>query len=340
MITSGSRLFLSMAEAKVKQLGAAHAYMDTDSVFVPIGHAQEVVDYFQPLNPYNFDTSLLRPEKEDMWFYGICSKRYALYNKEGDNFSFYEHERSYKLHGLGHLTNPFPNGNKDWHADVWLDILRLHYGLLKPKDIQEKYSSLFAVSSLTVSTSNVLKRFKRMNEGKPWSKQIKPFNFCNVGFQTSKDEGKPVKPLAPFSNGPQVIVYEPFIDYNTGKNKQGTKYFKSPNNTILQYADHPEYKYEGKIGQLKRRHIHTDSVVLIGKEANNIDDQPLEIYPAQIFVNKQEILDKIMELTPEMGRKLGIAYRGTLKRTQDKIMLTGDINLNARFMRELANKLM
>lgn len=39
---------------------------------------------------------------------GICSKRYALYNKEGDNFSFYEHERSYKLYGLGHLTNPFP----------------------------------------------------------------------------------------------------------------------------------------------------------------------------------------------------------------------------------------
>jgi hypothetical protein len=326
-----------MAEAKVKQLGAFHYYMDTDSVFVPPEHAQEVVDYFQPLNPYNLDNSLLKPEKEDMWFYGICSKRYALYYKEGNNFSFYE--ISYKLHGLGHLTNPFPNGDKNWHGDIWVDILRLHYGLLKPTDIQEKYSSLYAISSLTVSTSNVLKRFKRMNEGKPWSKQIKPFNFCNVGFQTSKDDGKPVKPLAPHSNDPQTIVHEQFIDYNTGEIKQGSKYFKSLNSTILQYADHPEYKYKGKIGQLKRRHIHADSVVLIGKEANNIDDQPLEIYPAQVFVNKQEIMEKIMELTPEMARKVGIAYRGTLNRIQDKIKRTGDINLNAKFMRELADKL-
>ncbi len=339
MITSGSRLFLSMAEAKVKKLGSAHAYMDTDSVFVPPEHAQDVVDYFQPLNPYNLDISLLKPEKEDMWFYGICSKRYALYNKEGENFSFYEHERSYKLHGLGHLANPFPNDNKDWHADVWLDILRLHYGIIKPIDIEEKYSNLYAVSKLTVSTSNVLKRFKKINEGKPWSEQIKPFNFCNVGFQTIEDNGQAIKPLSPYSKDSQKIVYEPFLDYNTGEIKQGSHYFKSLNMTILQYADHPEYKYEGDIGPMKRRHIHADSVILIGKEANNIDDQPLDIWQAQVFVNKQDIMDKILELTPDTARKVGVAYRGTLKRIQDTIRLTGEINLNARFMRNLADKL-
>ncbi|WP_135609414.1 DNA polymerase [Methanococcoides sp. AM1] len=339
MITSGSRLFLSMAEAKVKDLGSAHAYMDTDSVFVPPEHAQEIIDYFQPLNPYDLDISLLKPEKDDMWFYGICSKRYALYNKEGDNFSFYEHERSYKLHGLGHLTNPFPNSDKDWHADVWLDILRLHYGIIKPIDIEEKYSSLFAVSRLTVSTANVLKRFKTINDGQPWSKQIKPFNFCNVGFQTIKDDGKPIKPLAPFSKDPQKIVYEPFLDYNTGEIKQGMEYFKTLSRTILEYANHPEYKYEGDIGQMKRRHIHADSIVLIGKEANNIDDQALDIGQAQVFINKQDIMDKIMQLDAEMGRKVGIAYRGTLKRIQDKIKLTGDINLNTNFMKELVDKL-
>lgn len=41
-------------------------------------------------------------------------------------------------------------------------------------------------------------------------------------------------------------------------------------------------------------------------------------------------MDKILDLTPEMGRKLGIVYRGTLKRIRDKIRRTGDINLNAR----------
>jgi hypothetical protein len=144
---------------------------------------------------------------------------------------------------------------------------------------------------------------------------------------------------SPFSKDPQKIVYEPFLDYNTGEIKQGAEYFKSLNRTIFQYADHPEYKYEGDIGQMIRRHIHADSVVLIGKEANNIDDQPLDIYQAQVFINKQEIMDKILQLDAEMGRRVGIAYRGTLKRIQDKIRLTGDINLNARFMRGLADKL-
>jgi len=340
MITSGSRLFLSMAEAKVKELGSVHAYMDTDSVFVPPEHAQDVVDYFQPLNPYSLDISLLKPEKEDMWFYGICSKRYALYNKEGENFSFYEHERSYKLHGLGHLTNPFPNGNKDWHADVWLDILRLHYGIITRRDIQEKYSSLYAISRLTVSTSNIFHMFDSLNEGKEWKETIKPFNFFLVGFQVIEEDGQAIKPIAPFSKDPQKIVYEPFVNKYSGDIKQGAEFFKPLSMTILQYAEHPEYKYKGNVGPMKRRHIHADNVVLIGKEANNIDDQPLEIYPAQIFVNKQEIMDKIMELTPEMGRKVGIAYRGTLNRIQDRIRTTGDINLNARFMRKLADKLM
>jgi hypothetical protein len=51
MITSGIRLFLTMAEARLKELGAIHAYMDTDSVFVPPEKAQELAEFFQPLNP-------------------------------------------------------------------------------------------------------------------------------------------------------------------------------------------------------------------------------------------------------------------------------------------------
>ncbi|KGK98704.1 hypothetical protein LI82_07610 [Methanococcoides methylutens] len=42
--------------------------MDTDSIFVPPEHAQEIIDYFQPLNPYNLDIDLLKPEKEEYVF--------------------------------------------------------------------------------------------------------------------------------------------------------------------------------------------------------------------------------------------------------------------------------
>jgi len=128
-----------------------------------------------------------------------------------------ENKRSYKLHGLGHLTNPFHNSVKDWHAEIWEDILKLHYGQIIEQDIEEKYSNLYAISRLIVSTSNVLNRFKAINHGKAWSEQIKPFNFFNLGFQTIEEDGNSVKPLAPFSKDPQKIVYDPFIDYQTGE---------------------------------------------------------------------------------------------------------------------------
>lgn len=251
MITSGARLFLTMAEAKLKELGTIHAYMDTDSVFVPPEKAQELVDFFQPLNPYNVDIQLLKPEKENLWFYGIASKRYALYYYENRKIRFMEGERSYKLHGLGHLTNPLPNSAEDWQAKIWQDIIKLHYVRITERDIEEKYSNFYAISRLTVTTANVLSRFKKLNEGKPWKEQIKPFNFCLVGFQAINEDDKAVKPLAPFTKDFQKIVYEPFIDYESGEVKEGTRYFKPLSRTILQYIEHLENKFEGDIGFLR-----------------------------------------------------------------------------------------
>ena len=210
-----------------------------------------------------------------------------------------ENERSYKLHGLGHLTNPFPNSVKDWHAEIWEDILKLYYDQITEQDIEEKYSNLYAISKLTVSTSNVLNRFKNFNKDREWKEQIKPFNFFNVGFQVIDEYGIAVKPLAPFSKDPQKIVYDPFIDYQTGDVKEGSHYFKPLSRTILQYVDHPENKFEGDIGLLVRKHVNVDGIVYIGKEANNIDEQALKVKDAQLFINEEEIKQKILALTPK-----------------------------------------
>ena len=110
----------------------------------------------------------------------------------------------------------------------------MHYGIISEIDIEEKYSSLYAISRLTVSTPNVLHRFDKINKGKSWSEQIKPFNFYHVGFQTIEENGKAVKPLTPFSNDPQSIVYDTFIDYETGEIKQGSEYFKQLIRTIIE----------------------------------------------------------------------------------------------------------
>ena len=61
--------------------------------------------------------------------------------------------------------------------------------------------------------SVVLHRFDKINKGKAWSEQIKPFNFYHVGFQTLEENGKAVKPLSPFSNVPQNIVLPTTITY-------------------------------------------------------------------------------------------------------------------------------
>lgn len=337
MITSGARLFLTMAEAKLTELGAIHAYMDTDSVFVPPDKAQEVVDFFQPLNPYNLDIPLLKPEKENLWFYGIASKRYALYYHQEGKISFMEGERSYKLHGLGHLTNPFPNSVDDWHAEIWLDILKWHYGKITGIEIDEKYADFYSISKLAVSTSRILKRFEKLNKGKSWDKQIKPFNFFLVGFQAIKENGKAVKPLAPFTKDYQSIVNKPFTDYQTGETKQGVQYFKPLSETILQYVEHMESKFDGNTGVLKRKHIHAEGLVYIGKEANNIEDQPLEVTKPQIFVNMEEKMQKILELTPRQARELGVEQRSTLKRMKDRIKKAGTINLTTKEVKKLLN---
>jgi hypothetical protein len=159
---------------------------------------------------------------------------------------------------------------------------------------------------LTVSTSNVLDRFKSLNEVKDWHHQIKPFNFFLVGFQVLIEGKKPDKPLSPYSKDPQSSVHEPFIDYETGVIKQGVEFWKPLDKTILQYLDHPEYKYDGDIGVLERRHIYVSDIIHIGKEANNIDDEPLDGGNVQVFRNAEKERVKIIGMRQCDAERFGI----------------------------------
>jgi hypothetical protein len=173
---------------------------------------------------------------------------------------------------------------------------------------------------MTISTSHVLDRFKLLNDGKEWHEQIKPFNFVLVGFQVRMDGKKPVKALSPYSQDPQMIVNEPFIDYETGIIKQGSQYYKPLSKTILQYIDHPEFKYDGNVGQLERRHIQVSEIVHIGKEANNIEDEPLETGNVQVFKNEEKERLRIVEMRQCDAEKLGI-NRGTRWRMKTESMI-------------------
>lgn len=302
LITSGARLILAITESLLKKHNQVHAFCDTDSMAIPSEYVKEIQEFFKPLNPYDFDKPLFKEEKKDIWFYGISAKRYVLYRKKGNNFIIEEGEdRGYSLHGLGHLTNPFGK-SKNWHKIIWEDILRLHHKIITKEQFLRKYSNSFDISQLTVSSFGIMNRFEKFNKGKPYEKKIKPFNFFLIGVGNND-----VKPVSPYSDNPQKIVHESFIDYRTGKVLEGLEHWESLSDTLWKYVNHKESKLEGDVGVLERKHVNADSIVHIGKETENMEETGiLEIPSYTTYQNENELKEKIMKLTSRDARILGL----------------------------------
>jgi len=69
---------------------------------------------------------------------------------------------------------------------------------------------------------------------------------------------------------------------------------------------YPESKYKGDIGQLKRQYIYVSEILHIGKESNNIEDEPLETGKVQVFrIDEKERL-KIIEMRQCEAERLEI----------------------------------
>jgi membrane associated rhomboid family serine protease len=311
-------------------------------VFVPPHLADELSHLFDSLNPYDFDLPILEIEDgmEDIWFYGISSKRYCLFHKIGNKITIPEGKKLfYKLHGLGHITNPFSRELKEgdqWHKRLWDDILNVHFHPESLSDVLEKYENYAVISNLAVSTGTILRRFKKMNEGKPFDKKIKPFNFMLVGNGTTVNEdGEKVKPVSPFNKNPQVAIEQEFIDYNTGDTLQGREYWKPLSDVFLDYIDHPEAKFEGNVGVLERRHLKPSGCVYIGKEANKVEMQELESNTIETYQDIEKIREFVLGLTPAEAREIGIKYRSTLKKIKDNIKLGKKLNFKTKEMKKI-----
>ena len=76
----------------------------------------------------------------------------------------------------------------------------------------------------------------------------------------------------------------------------------------------------------------------IGKEANNIDEQALDVKRTQVFIDKKDIMKKILELSQSQVEEWGV-NRGTFKRIKDRILETGDINLKTDAVERLKEHL-
>lgn len=279
-ITSAARLVLAITEAILQKHGETYAFCDTDSMAIPPEHLKEIQDFFQKLSPYSFSDPLFKLEKENfgddgktlkpLLFYGVSAKRYVLYNLENGKIRI----RKYSLHGLGHILNPFDNDSEDWQEQVWLDILNEHHGLVGSGELSKKYSHGYAISKMAVTSPHVMRMFKKLNKGKPYDKQIKPFNFMIVGIanQQNPDTANPIKPIAPYTKNPRDAPYAGFVDYHTGELMEGIQYWKPLDSLFQEYKDHKESKSDGDLGILNRKHLFAESIIHIGKEADNIEE--------------------------------------------------------------------
>ena len=84
----------------------------------------------------------------------------------------------------------------------------------------------------------------------------------------------------------------------------------------------------------KGSNVKADSVIYIGKEANNIDEQALDVKKAQEFVNKQEIMDNILQMSQTEAEALGVS-RSRFQGMKQRIRENGDLNLNTPAARRL-----
>jgi hypothetical protein len=230
----------------------------------------------------------------------ISAKRYALFtlSKNGKPELLREGKNNKKdhwsRHGLGHLLNPTDPeaSDRNWTAAVWDSIIRKTFGLNVEK---LPFSHLPAIGRTTVSSPFLMKSLESLNAGKPYSEQIKPFNFlstCHVsafGHPPGVDAEK-FHLISPYDSDSREWLEKEWIDQHSGKRYRittkgdyGTRYaarVKTYGDTVTEYESHPEAKCadsEGNpcnrktVGLLGRRHIKVDQIKCIGKESNSLE---------------------------------------------------------------------
>ncbi|MGR3290395.1 MAG: hypothetical protein ACU0C9_04275 [Paracoccaceae bacterium] len=248
-------------------------------------------------------------EPEPLYCLAISAKRYALYNLSEDGQPIL---RKASAHGLGHLMAPYSEEEAPdclprpqvpcsalcvsrWQHDLWIKIIEAAMGP-NPNQVSLDYHPAFSTPCMSrygATSPNLLKWVETWNADKPYWEQIKPFGFMTSFTARSgplEDRGEPSlvdpnrrgrpnktevpKPIAPFERNPETAVRLAF-DRITGKPVQ-TSRLKTYAEALAQFHLSTEDKFENgdfwDVGETQRRHIHVDSVGLIGKEANKVGD--------------------------------------------------------------------
>lgn len=325
-ITGAARLMLALTERLVRDAGGHYAMMDTDSMAIvatPDGGSvpcegtpggtiralswsdvEGIRQRFASLNPYDRDAiagSVLKVEHKsdtrEVWCHAVSAKRYALYRyREGGTLSIIKPSE----HGLGHALPPYQREEPDsehqlrpdkvWMADVWAAIIGGAYdddGNDEADAIPWGDQPVF--TRITLSKPDVGRTFAKMNKGKPYAKQIKPFNFLLHAHVVRWHTRGQLNIVAPFDRDvgrwramKWVNAYDgTAVSIAAGYETDGIK-VQTYRELLDSFAAHPEAKSGtpdgmpcGKEtrGLLHRLHLTAIREPLaIGKESNKLED--------------------------------------------------------------------
>jgi hypothetical protein len=262
-----------------------------------VWHSQDNFRYDRSAVP----GSVLKIEKENfdpdtgtqrqLYCFAISAKRYPLFVQlDGQPVIVKDSQ-----HGLGHLLNPIDpeSEDRDWIKQVWLKIVRASMGLATEK---LGFEEMPAIARLSVSSPAVLRPLGNFNEGKPYSEQIKPFNFGLTCFVKQLGHPLGVDPerfhlIAPYEPNPKQWLKLDWVDQYSGKKYRITTddrlrtrnvaLVKTYEDILREYEFHPESKCADSdgnicskqtIGLLQRRHVQIAQIKYIGKESNALEE--------------------------------------------------------------------
>jgi hypothetical protein len=282
--------------------GGPHRLPDGREAIKALSWAQveTIRQRFAALSPYSEGQSILRLEdtnldkmgrRRQLYAYAISAKRYVLYNRASDATTVI---RKASEHGLGHLLNPIDpdDPDRDWIEQVWTGILHDVLGLdyARPSWFERP-----AVGRITASSATSLRPFVDHNARTDLAGRVKPFNFlmtAHVAPFGHPDDYPPQRfqLVAPYDRDPRTWLTTKWVDHYSGDAfpiatgwppSPDAVHVQSYGDVVGRYATQPEPKSLGPdgrpcgrqtVGLLQRRPVEANTISIIGKEANRIED--------------------------------------------------------------------
>ena len=247
-------------------------------------------------------------ETRELFCYAVSAKRYALYNLGADDETII---RKASAHGLGHLLPPYVDSDRErrsarlreikvdlWQEDLWKRIIATaeHGDNVVTNLEQDQRLAAPAASRWAATKPTQARWFSAFNRGLDYELKVRPFGFL-LSFKALKPEQiaaadpdawlwwsthkrKPV-PVSPFNRDPSLAAREAFD--RKSRKKVPDSWLMTYSRSLADYHIHPEHKFRCTgtgaqqvrrfSGVLARRHVVAGPTRLIGKEADQWEQQ-------------------------------------------------------------------